>query len=381
MSILLGEKEISIVPLQTGEGSSEQMIGMLQGTMIDLNLEGVESLRDSAFKGFSNLRSVKLPDCAVIGYEAFQNCTNLRVIEFPGDKVCTLRSKNAFSTHSCYLYDDYGGGSGYGEISNGMLSNFEVRVDYKLYDQFMSSGWSDIKGNVVRWIYKSGIWFNKIDKINAKPNQSISFSNLGISLQKADADTQSFTNIPVQINYSIRETGTNAHISNGVLYTGDDENFTVDVSLTYEGVDYSASIPVQVKDVLCVVSNYYGDEYTFVDDGDGYWRSNNSYVEGSYAYCRVDFNFSDYTYVYMTFDNDGESNYDYGIISQFGCELGHSPEEDYDGVMYNFREYGNMYGETYQFEVPPGETFITIKYRKDGSVSNGTDSFRFKFYV
>lgn len=121
----------------------------------------------------------------------------------------------------------------------------------------------------------------------------------------------------------------------------------MDVSLTYEGVDYSASISVQVKDTVCIVSNYYGDEYTFVDDGDGYWRSNNSYIEGSYAYCRVDFNFSDYTYVYMTFDNDGESNCDYGIVSRLGCELDHSPDDDYDGVMYNFRESGNMYGETY----------------------------------
>ena len=80
--------------------------------------------------------------------------------------------------------------------------------------------------------------------------------------------------------------------------------------------------------------------------------------------------------------NSGESNYDYGIISQPDVQLSESATDD--GASSSTKVFKNFKGQsstnTVQLTIPSdkGSHFITIKFRKDGSDNSGNDSLQFR---
>lgn len=125
-----------------------------------------------------------------------------------------------------------------------------------------------------------------------------------------------------------------------------------------------------------VVNEY---QYGFIENSSGYYASNNKGIHNSFAYCRVRFIVHNQTDLSISYINSGESNYDYGLFSNLDTDL----IADVNNTSTNV--YKSCYGQSstdvktlIYNQVPVGEHYITIKFRKDGSSSSGNDSLQFK---
>ena len=120
--------------------------------------------------------------------------------------------------------------------------------------------------------------------------------------------------------------------------------------------------------------------YPFELNSNGYYESTNKGQSSSYSYATL--NYSGFNELVLECINSGESSWDYGIISQPDVELSKSYENDgetgSDIVFHTFREEHST--NPVQITIPSdgGSHFITIKYKKDGGVDSGNDSFQFK---
>jgi len=121
--------------------------------------------------------------------------------------------------------------------------------------------------------------------------------------------------------------------------------------------------------------------YGFSLNSSGYYVSGNKGVQSSYAMCKVAFSTDSEREVTLSCINYNETNYDYGIISQINKTLSLSNSDDGStgstNVLKNFKGSCTTAVITIKLVVPAGESYITIKYRKDGSVNNGNDAFMF----
>ena len=120
--------------------------------------------------------------------------------------------------------------------------------------------------------------------------------------------------------------------------------------------------------------------YPFELNSNGYYESTNKGQSSSYSYATL--NYSGFNELVLECINSGEPSWDYGIISQPDVELSKSYENDGEtgspNVFHTFREEHST--NPVQITIPSdgGSHFITIKYKKDGGVDNGNDSFQFK---
>lgn len=121
--------------------------------------------------------------------------------------------------------------------------------------------------------------------------------------------------------------------------------------------------------------------YGFQVNDSGYYESNNKGVHNSYAMCKVSFTMYKQSDLVIELINFAESNFDFGIFSQLDKTLTESNNADTD-VTFVYKTYNGIQSPnpttlTYS-QVPVGEHFITIKYRKDTSANNDNDSLQFK---
>ena len=120
--------------------------------------------------------------------------------------------------------------------------------------------------------------------------------------------------------------------------------------------------------------------YPFELNSNGYYESTNKGQSSSYSYATL--NYSGFNELVLECINSGEPSWDYGIISQPDVELSKSDKNDGEtggpNVFHTFREEHST--NPVQITIPSdgGSHFITIKYKKDGGVDNGNDSFQFK---
>lgn len=125
-----------------------------------------------------------------------------------------------------------------------------------------------------------------------------------------------------------------------------------------------------------------GASYGFALNSNSYYESKNYHVSSSYALCKVVFNVSSATTARFDCINSGESNYDYGLISQIDQTLSLSNNDDGSTgtttVLKNFKGASSTSVVQVNVSVPAGEHFVYVKYRKDGSGNSGNDSLQFK---
>lgn len=137
-------------------------------------------------------------------------------------------------------------------------------------------------------------------------------------------------------------------------------------------------LPFAMFDVVAVPDAKYG----FKLNSAGYYVSKNYHIQNSAALCKVIFNVSTETQVRLDCINSGESNYDYGIISQLDKTLSTTNSDDGStgttNVLKNFKGSSSTKVQEVTLTVPAGEHFIYVKYRKDNSSDNGNDTLQFK---
>ena len=163
--------------------------------------------------------------------------------------------------------------------------------------------------------------------------------------------------------------------------TGDSTR-TLTETIPYKGSSYQVTIVQTANDVKPVISWNVESTgtYPFQLNTNGYYESTNKGHDSSYSYATL--NYSGFENLVLECINSGESNWDYGIISQPDVQLGESYEDDgatgSTNVFHNFK--GQSSTNPVQLTIPTdgGSHFITIKFRKDGSSAEGNDSLQFK---
>ena len=163
--------------------------------------------------------------------------------------------------------------------------------------------------------------------------------------------------------------------------TGDTTR-TLTETIPYKGSSYQVTIVQTANDVKPVTSwdVVSTGTYPFELNTNGYYESTNKGHDSSYSYATL--NYQGFENLVLECINSGESNYDYGIISQPDVLLSESIEDDgatgSTNVFHNFK--GQSSTNPVQITIPSdkGSHFITIKFRKDSSQAQGNDSLQFK---
>ena len=139
------------------------------------------------------------------------------------------------------------------------------------------------------------------------------------------------------------------------------------VAQQYEQNENTARTSYTVTDVSA------NGGYGFTLASDGYYESENTNIDSSFAICRVDFENPKGLPIKIYVQQNTETGCDYGFISKINTTFADSRtyESDYYASCYNADSADIGYGDY-------TSGFFYIKYVKDGSVSLGNDKFRFK---
>lgn len=162
--------------------------------------------------------------------------------------------------------------------------------------------------------------------------------------------------------------------------TGDTTR-TLTETIPYKGSSYQITIVQTANDVKPAYSwNVVSTgTYPFQLNTNDYYESTNKGHDSSYSYATL--NYEGFENLVLECINSGESNYDYGIISQPDVLLSESYEDD--GATGSTKVFKNFKGQSstnpVQLTIPSdkGSHFITIKFRKDSSQAQGNDSLQF----
>lgn len=139
---------------------------------------------------------------------------------------------------------------------------------------------------------------------------------------------------------------------------------------TYEDPDHESPVTITVEP--------FGDSYGFNLDGEGYYVNNNVGIDQSYAMCKIVINNTTDTDQTLKFKLNqlSENGCDFGMFSVLNTDLVANVDDINTNVAISFQNYNGDID--YNIGVPVGESYVTVKYKKDGSESQQTDTFKFK---
>lgn len=123
------------------------------------------------------------------------------------------------------------------------------------------------------------------------------------------------------------------------------------------------------------------EAYDFTLTSDGYYTSQNAGVANSYAYGGFKFTFTKPTQVKFRCISYGESNYDYGIMSNLDTSLSKDSTADSTGVYHSFKGESSATPQTFSMTIPAGNHYVSFKYIKDGSNDKNGDYFKVKCFT
>ena len=120
--------------------------------------------------------------------------------------------------------------------------------------------------------------------------------------------------------------------------------------------------------------------YGFTLGEDGYYKSDNAGVNSSYAYAKVLIDATYDCHIALECINYGYSSSNFGIVSKLDTDLAKSTSTD--GSSLYERSFSNQHSNnvvSVEFDVPTGEHYITVKYKKTNSTTgSGFDGLKFK---
>lgn len=123
------------------------------------------------------------------------------------------------------------------------------------------------------------------------------------------------------------------------------------------------------------------EAYDFTLTSDGYYTSQNAGVANSYAYGGFKFTFTKPTQVKFRCISYGESDYDYGIMSNLDTSLSSDNTADSTGVYHSFKGESSATPQTFSMTIPAGNHYVSFKYIKDGSNDTNGDYFKVKCFT
>ena len=158
---------------------------------------------------------------------------------------------------------------------------------------------------------------------------------------------------------------------------------TITVTLIAGEFSYSTRFDIEVLSEMppygYSVENVEGATYGFALNSNEYYESSNAGVNKSYSICKLNITSDGIHNLYLDCINSGESNYDFGILSNVDTTLTLSYSVDSSNVFKSFKGLSSTSVQTVDYGVlSRGEHYIYIKYRKDSSDHDGNDSLQFK---
>ena len=141
------------------------------------------------------------------------------------------------------------------------------------------------------------------------------------------------------------------------------------VTETYDAGEFKSLIPDLISGVTI---------YPFELTSDGYRTSTNAGIDSSFSYGILKFDFLEETTVTLSCISYGESNFDYGIVSNLDSQLSINNSADSTNVLKSYKGLSSASADTITLTVPSGSHFITFKYIKDTSTSSNGDYFKIK---
>lgn len=378
-----------------------------------VNIPKLQTIGNNAFQYCDNLTSAKYPKVTSIGTYAFYDCDGLTEINFP--KLTSSIGTYAFNSCNSLEKVVLGGTlSSIGNYAFRYCTNLKTIYITKTSSiislggsyVFSNSGVSN--GNALIYVPN-----DLVDTYKAASYWS-TYANYIVGYEVESMESVSAQRIPIGTNATIQIPLTNySNIS--VVVTSDSSNVVVSsysattsaITINLQGASIGkANITVKAtglfeSEQIFTVTVYdpdaptgsytvtnVGSNYGFYLNSEGYYVNENSDADGdelyndSWALCEVLITNPGGQNVSVNYIQSSESNYDYAIFSDVNTEL-------YDGDYGSSGEYSeaeNVYDSSYGVDgsgvvdygvLATGDTF-QVKYRKDSSAMDGTDTIQFK---
>lgn len=373
--------------------------------------DGMQAVGSSMFQYCYALKHITLgKELSNIYSNAFYECRNLESVEFKGNQLVNIQSQafyycwqmkeiriphsvtnmaqcfnNCLALHDVYMYPltTPTGTTSIGSMADGYI----IHVPKGHLESYQNQ-WPSHSGHFEEFEYMIA------DRPSVR--RTVSISSVSVEVKNAFVHTDFDEGQEFDIAYTYD--GKNlASISNLHFdYEGSIISFDFERA---ENFDYSAIENMQIhigvvgKDISCdfaVVLRYIDHDviaqyevthpggYEFVLRDDGYYESTNKGINSSYSLAKVYFT-TNTGKLYVDCMGQGETNCDFGIVSNLDCTLQSNTNADSGvAVKKSFVGYGT-YNMTLEYDVDDTEEhFIYLKYRKDGSVHTGSDNFKFR---
>ena len=357
---------------------------------------------ESAFYGCKNLTSIKLDTSSFLNMqEMIRECYKLETLDI------TYLSKTSTFCFNYFAYDCYSLKKiiirNIGDNVPGVSKNAEFANCYHLYgtinETYNPEGLRDGKIYVPddKIDYMKGKWkdladiFRPLDIADGSHISNLKINNYNLSLtnpRNAIIYLDGFTNNPtVNINVnneSIAQINniitTTEKITFEVIALGEEGNTTITVNVSG---DYSKTLTIEVSYFAPIehrVEQVSEATHGFTLNSNEYYESTNKGIAGSYSLCKLVFNATETKNILkLECINSGESNYDFGILSNIDTTLSLSSNEDSTNVYKSFKGQSSTKPVVITYpEATVGEHFIYIKYIKDGGGDSGNDSLQFR---
>lgn len=324
---------------------------------------GVSAIKKNTFNGCCSLTEIIIPkDVGSISSTAFLGCNRMSLIDLRKHETVPILSGETFGDFPIF---------------------FEIWVSGELEDVLKTSQYWDkyanhIMGPAVKFLSKERYvtnfsswneivlhftrgWRNKYDSILSKV--------ISLNENIVTVDSFSLDNATNTISCSVSA----GNIEGNTLLTATIKQGDYQDELSFE-FDVFETIP----DGSWSVEAVEGATYGFLQNSAGYYESQNNGVSNSAAVCKVKFNTKGVRHLLLDCICDGESYYDFGLISNVDTELVLTNAVDSDGVFCSF-EGDSPVAKTLDFGLlDAGDHFIFIKYRKNGASDEGHDSLQFR---
>lgn len=329
----------------------------------DVSFNSVEHIGDNAFRGCTSLQTIDFADVDVISSYAFQGCYSLTEVSI--SKAHTIQS---FAFDGCYnlTFIDLSGVSSVTELQSWALpdpsdlsSDLKIIVPGELYYAFRGSyNWRKYRQFLVP------VEDSPMVHLSCTRGGTIK-NSFGTAYPDQPVDTVWYVppSTPINIEHTISPDSGYDILS---VYDNDVECTNALASSEYNIMMYA-------------VDSIDGASYGFALDSSGWYVSQNKGVDDSVAICRVNLNLLEATSISFTVINYAESNCDYGVVGKVDTSLSPTSVTD-NKANYYWSGASNNSSATRSFSisVPAGEHFIDIKFRKDRSLSEFNDAFKFK---
>ena len=344
---------------------------------------------DSCFMNCSNLVSVNILNGAnIIGNSTFKNCSKIERIIFPSS--INLISSNAFNGCSNLISYDFrnhktipvlNSSSAFYNINSQCI----ITVPIALYDSWINaSNWNIYANYILPDTTEPAVMSIENDTINLDVNKTrtvditiVNFEDVNSINVSAVSDKTACVSIGniTKVQKSSRSAVITVELITAELE--EDTNITLTVSSASATVNYTFVAKVEKVNISYTVEPVSGASYGFELNANDYYESKNKGVNSSYAICKVNIvNPNKDHRVIIDCISYGESNYDYGILSNVGSVLSSSSSADSSGVKKSF--YGLSSSAVQSVNYGAVEGTIYIKYIKDSSQNSGNDTLQFK---